>query len=103
MILEKNIEITAEQKEMMANKAIELMVDYTKITNDKNVLTCFNVENTESPIKQTAFNPRTYQPCVAVPPDIVDCIHEKFTLKGYHIYVRHGWHVITKREMCPVQ
>ena len=102
MILEKNIEITNEQKEMMAHKAIELMVDYTKTTNDKNVLTCFDVENTESPRKHTTFNPWTYQPCVAVPPDIVGFIHEKFTLKGYHIYVRNGWHVITKREICPL-
>lgn len=102
MILRENIGITAEQKETMADKAIELMVDYTEIIDNKNVLTCFDVEKTENPREHTTFNPWQYQPCVAVPPDIVTCIHEKFTLKGYHIYVRNGWHLITKREICPL-
>lgn len=102
MVLKKNIGITAEQKETMADKAIELMVDYAETTNDKNVLTCFDVEYTESPRKHTTFNPWIYQPCVAVPQDIVDCIHAKFILKGYYIYVRNGWHVITKREISPL-
>lgn len=103
MILKKNIGITAKEKEMMADKAIELMVDYTETTSDKNVLTCFDVENAELPREHMIFNPWVYEPCVAVPPDIVGCIHEKFILQGYYIYVCNGRHIVMKREICPIK
>ena len=102
MILKKNIQITADEKKAMAEKAIELMVDYTEITTDRNVLTCFDGGNVMSPRAYSNFNANLYQPCVEVPKDIVECLVDMFIEKGYYVFVRKGVHIVTKRDICPL-
>lgn len=102
MELKKNIQITADEKKAMAEKAIELMVDYTKITSDKNVLTCFDGANVMSPRVHSNFNARLYQACVEVPKDIMECLVGMFILKGYYVFKHEGVYIVTKRDICPL-
>lgn len=103
MVLKKNIQITAHEKKAMAEKAIELMVDYTEITTDKNILTCFGGGNVMSPrAVYSNFNAHLCQPCVEVPKDIIECLVDMFIEKGYYVFVRKGVHIVTKRDICPL-